>query len=96
VTLSQLKPTQRDALIELVVHRSMHRTAVAGEAFAMYRPTTPGIHANHSVRAVTALVRAQLAAWVAGSESEVEPTAEGRALVAEAAAQSPIARNLAA
>jgi hypothetical protein len=89
MTLAHLQPSQREALLALVQHHALRRTREG------YRPSTPGVHPLHSTRAVTALVRAQLATWTDG-ELELQPTAAGRDLVAAAATTPTLARNLAA
>lgn len=79
--LAEFQPSVREALIACVTNGALRRTR------AGYRPSQAGIHAYHSSRAVIALVRAGVATWTDG-EAEVQPTPEGRELVADAAAAS--------
>jgi hypothetical protein len=85
MNLAALQPSQREALISCVMHAALRRSPQG------YRPASTGVHACHSTRAVAALVRAGMAAWTDG-EAEVQPTPEGRALVADAAAATPRSR----
>jgi hypothetical protein len=86
VKLTEFQPSVREALIACVTNGALRRTRHG------YRPPQPGVHAFHHTRAVNALVRAGVATWTDG-ETEVQPTPEGRELVADAAAASSLLRS---
>lgn len=92
MNLASLKPTLRNALLDLVGHGELHREPGG------YVPSSPGTHAPHTMRAMLGLVRAGLAVWI-DDQNHLRPTAVGRTLVREAAAAANggrIERSLAA